>query len=251
MARADRQPECWIVLGASSSMARAFARVLAEQGDALILCGRDGEDLARLASDTEARGAASARAMAFDCRAPEGFAAIIEAARAAPGRLSVAVFAGSMPPQAEIDADPAMLAGVIADSHTGPATFLQMLAPELEARGVGTVIGVGSVAGDRGRLPNYVYGAAKAAFAIYLSGLRNRLARKGVHVMTVKPGPTDTAMTWGLPGMDRAPSPEDLAQALLKGARKRRNVLYVPFKWRIIMAVIRSIPEPLFKKLKF
>jgi short-subunit dehydrogenase len=124
-----------------------------------------------------------------------------------------------------------------------------MLAPLIEARGSGTVIGVGSVAGDRGRIGNYVYGAAKAGFATYLSGLRNRLTRAGGHVVTVKPGFVDTAMTWGLPGMFLVSSPEAVADALLKAVRKRRNVLYTPFFWRYIMLIIRNIPEPIFKKM--
>lgn len=242
--------QTWIILGATSSMARAFARKLAERGDALILCGRDMADLERQATDCTLRGAPDARVLRFDARDPATFAPIVEAAADTEGTISAAVFVGSMPPQAQIDADPSLIDGTIADSHTGPARLLHMLAPLMEARGSGTIIGVGSVAGDRGRLPNYVYGSAKAAFATYLSGLRNRMARSGVHVMTVKPGFVDTAMTWGLPGMDKAASPEAVADMLLNGARRRRNVIYTPGIWRIIMTVIRLIPEPIFKKLK-
>ncbi|PID35291.1 MAG: short-chain dehydrogenase, partial [Rhodobacterales bacterium] len=105
------------------------------------------------------------------------------------------------------------------------------------------------VAGDRGRVGNYVYGAAKAGFATYLSGLRNRLTRAGGHVITVKPGFVDTSMTWGLDGMFLVASPEAVARDILKAVGKRRNVLYTPFFWRWIMLIIRLIPEPLFKKL--
>lgn len=242
--------ETWIILGATSSMARALARRLAERRATLLLCGRDLADLERQAADCEARGAAEARTLPFDARDPATFAPIVEAASDLPGTINAAVFVGSMPAQAQIDADPSLIDGVVTDSHTGPARFLQMLAPLLEDRGKGVVIGVGSVAGDRGRLPNYVYGSAKAAFHTYLSGLRNRLGRSGVHVMTVKPGFVDTAMTWGLPGMDKAASPDAVAAMILKGAERRRNVIYTPFIWRIIMTVIRLIPEPVFKKLK-
>ena len=124
-----------------------------------------------------------------------------------------------------------------------------MLAPVIEARGGGTVVGVGSVAGDRGRVGNYVYGAAKAGFHTYLSGLRNRLTRSGGHVVTVKPGFVDTAMTWGLEGMFLVAPPEKVANDILKAVRKRRNVIYTPFFWRWIMLIIRLIPEPIFKKL--
>ncbi len=130
--------------------------------------------------------------------------------------------------------------------------MLQLLASEIEARGAGTIVGVGgSVAGDRGRIGNYVYGAAKAGFATYLSGLRNRLTRAGGHVVTVKPGFVDTAMTWGgIEGMFLVASPPDaVARDILKAVAKRRNVIYTPFFWRWIMLIIRLIPEPIFKKL--
>ncbi|MCG6904110.1 MAG: SDR family NAD(P)-dependent oxidoreductase [Rhodobacter sp.] len=241
--------ETWIILGATSSMARAFIRDLAQQGARLLLAGRDMADLGALAQDCRLRGAAAAEAIAFDARKPKGFGAIIDRVAQFDGTLNAAVFVGSMPDQAEIDADPGLIDGTITDSFTGPARFLQMLAPVMEARGKGVIVGVGSVAGDRGRIGNYVYGAAKAGFATYLSGLRNRMGRKGVHVMTVKPGPVDTAMTWGLGRMPFMTDPETVSRDILKGVRKRRNVVYTAGIWRIVMAVIRSIPEPIFKKL--
>jgi short-subunit dehydrogenase len=242
--------ETWIILGATSSMARAFAREVALQGAGLLLCGRDAGELQALATDGKLRGAAFAEALKFDARDVASFGPIAERARLTEGRLNVAVFCGSMPPQAEVETNPSLLPGVIADSFTGPAELLLMLAPLMEARGKGTVIGVGSVAGDRGRLSNHVYGAAKAGFATFLAGFRNRMARKGVHVMTVKPGFVDTAMTWGLPGMFLVASPEQVADALLRAARRKRNVLYVPTFWWFIMTIIKSVPEFVFKKLK-
>ncbi|MCR8724008.1 SDR family NAD(P)-dependent oxidoreductase [Frigidibacter sp. ROC022] len=242
--------QTWIILGASSSMARAFVRELAARGDSVLLAGRDMADLAALASDAGLRGAPLAEAIAFDARDPVSFGPIIERATAVEGTISCAVFVGSMPPQSAIDADPSLIDGTVTDSYTGPARFLHMLAPLLEQRGTGTVIGVGSVAGDRGRLPNYVYGSAKAGFHAYLSGLRNRLGRSGVHVVTVKPGVIDTAMTWGLPGIKKAAAPEAVAAALIRAAEKKRNILYTPSIWRWIMLIIRTIPEPVFKKLR-
>jgi len=242
-------PNKWIILGATSAIARAFARKCAEGGAELLLLGRDMPELKRIAADCEVRGALSAKPVAFDARKPEKFAAIIEDAASTQGSLNAAVFVGTMPEQAEIDADPSLIDGTIQDSFTGPARFLQRLAPELEERGSGTIIGVGSVAGDRGRIGNYVYGAAKAGFATYLSGLRNRLARKGAHVITVKPGFVDTGMTWGIEGMFLVASPEEIAESLMKAVRKKRNVIYTPFFWRYIMLIITHIPEFIFKKL--
>ena len=241
--------ESWIILGGTSSMARAFARAVAERGCAVFLAGRDMDDLKATATDCRQRGAALAEALRFDARKPEDFAALIARLEREEGQLNAAVFVGSMPDQAAIDTDPALIDGVVADNFTGPARFLQMLAPVLEARGGGTVVGVGSVAGDRGRLGNYVYGAAKAGFHTYLSGLRNRLGRAGAHVLTVKPGFVDTAMTWGLEGMFLVAPPEKVAADILRAVDRRRNVIYTPFFWRWIMLIIRAIPEPIFKKL--
>ncbi len=240
----------WIILGATSSMARAFARKLAGEGAGLLLAGRDLADLAAIAQDCRVRGARMAEAVAFDARAPEGFAALVARLAGEEGELNAAVFVGSMPPQAEIDADPALIDGTVCDSFTGPARFLQLLAPEMEARGGGTVVGVGSVAGDRGRIGNYVYGAAKAGFHTYLSGLRNRLTRAGGHVVTVKPGFVDTSMTWGLPGMFLVATPDAVADDIWKAVTRRRNVIYTPFFWRYIMLIIRHVPEFIFKKMK-
>ncbi|WP_343079788.1 SDR family NAD(P)-dependent oxidoreductase [Ostreiculturibacter nitratireducens] len=242
--------ETWIILGASSAMARALARQLSEEGAAVLLAGRDMADLEATAADCRNRGALLAEAVAFDAREPKGFEAIIARMEAEEGTLNAAVFAGSMPAQDKIDEDPSLIAGLVEDNFVGPARFLQMLAPLIEARGGGTVVGVGSVAGDRGRIGNYVYGAAKAAFHTYLSGLRNRLTRAGGHVVTVKPGFVDTAMTWGLPGLFLVAPPEAVAEDILKAVRKKRNVIYTPFFWRYIMLIIRHIPEPIFKKMK-
>ncbi|MFC5739207.1 SDR family oxidoreductase [Sinirhodobacter huangdaonensis] len=242
--------ETWILLGATSAIARAFARRLAAEGTTLFLAGRDEAELEAIAADCRLRGAAGAEVLAFDARDPAGYPALIERLAAQEGVLNAASFVGSMPEQAAIDAEPRLIAGVIADSFTGPATFLQMLAPLLEARGTGTIVGIGSVAGDRGRLGNYVYGAAKAGFATYLSGLRNRCGRKGVHVLTVKPGPVDTSMTWGMK-MPFMTSPEAVAADIARAVKHRRNVIYSAPIWRLVMAVIRLIPEPVFKKMSF
>ncbi|MEM9048193.1 MAG: SDR family NAD(P)-dependent oxidoreductase [Pseudomonadota bacterium] len=240
---------CWVVLGASSAMARAFSRQAAARGHSLILAGRDTLDLARDAADAVARGAASAEVAVWDTRLPETHAALAALAAESSGPLGVAVFAGAMPEQAVMDDDPSLISGLISDSFSGLAETVHRLAPLIEARG-GTVLGIGSVAGDRGRLGNYLYGAAKAAFHTYLAGLRNRLGRRGAHVVTVKPGFVDTAMTWGLPGLFLVAAPEDVARACWRAIDKKRNVIYAPWFWMIIMLIIRLVPERIFKRLK-
>lgn len=241
--------DTWIILGASSTIAKAFIRSVAEDGADFILAGRRMDDLQSTAADATGRGAPTATAVLFDARAPETFQPVIDAAQQVGGTIHCAVFVGSMPSQSDIDADPGLTDGVIADSFTGPARFLQMLAPTLEAQGDGFVVGVGSVAGDRGRLGNYVYGAAKAGFATFLSGYRNRLGRSGVHVLTVKPGPVDTAMTEGL-GKQPFPTTAEAVTADIRAAlRKRRNTLYTRKIWWPVMTVIKLIPERIFKKM--
>lgn len=241
--------ETWILLGATSAMARALARALAARGAGLLLAGRDSAELAAIAADCRLRGARMAEAVAWDARDATSIAPLIGRAAQEEGTLCCAVFAGSMPAQAEIDADPALVDGTVADSYLGPARFLQTLAPLIEQRGAGSVVGVGSVAGDRGRLGNYVYGSAKAGFHTYLSGLRNRLGRSGAHVVTVKPGFVDTAMTFGKPGLFLVAAPGAVARAALAAAEKGREEIYAPFFWRYIMLIIKSIPERVMKKL--
>ncbi|MEM9349104.1 MAG: SDR family oxidoreductase [Pseudomonadota bacterium] len=241
--------ETWLILGATSSMARAFTRHVAAQGASVILAGRDVKDMQASAADAEARGAPEASAMTFDARDPSTFRAIIKAMESREGILNAAVFVGSMPSQDAIDEDPSLISGTVTDSFTGPAHLLQMLAPLMEERGSGTVVGVGSVAGDRGRIGNYVYGAAKAGFHTYLSGLRNRLTRAGGHVVTVKPGFVDTAMTWNVDGMFLVAAPEKVAADIGRAVEKKKNVIYTPGFWWLIMTIIKLVPEPIFKKL--
>ncbi|KAG1649079.1 putative oxidoreductase [Nymphon striatum] len=230
-------------------MARAFARAVSRNNAQVLLAGRDMTDLSATAADCTLQGAKVAQAVHFDARDISTFKPIVDRATELEGQINVAVFVGSMPAQPEIDADPTLIAGTITDNYAGPAAFLQLVAPAMEERGGGTVAGVGSVAGDRGRIGNYVYGSAKAGFHTYLSGLRNRLTRSGGHVVTVKPGFVDTSMTWGIEGMFLVATPDKIAADILNAVEKRKDVIYTPGFWRLIMGIIKSIPERIFKKL--
>lgn len=243
--------ETWLVLGASSAIARAFARVAAAAGADVLLAGRDRDDLARTAADIRIRTGRRAESIGFDATDIASHADVIARARdfAGAGTLNLFLAFGTMPAQAEIDRDVARALAVIQSNYAGAVALLQAAAPALEAQGRGAVVALASVAGDRGRLKNYVYGSAKAGLATYLQGLRARLFRKGVTVTTVKPGFVDTAMTFGLPGLFLVAAPEAVARACLDAARKGREELYVPFFWRGIMTVIRNIPERVFKRL--
>ena len=239
----------WLILGASSAIARAFARQAASGGADIILAGRDQADLARTAADIRIASGRDVGIAAFDALDRATYTALAERLATVPGIVNIALLFGTMPPQSAMDADPGQAIACIDTGFAGAVAILQTLAPELEKRGAGVIVGVGSVAGDRGRLKNYIYGATKAGLHTYLAGLRIRLGRSGVHVLTVKPGFVDTAMTFGLPGMFLVASPDAVARACLAAAAKHRNVIYVPRFWWLIMAVIKAIPERIFKRL--
>lgn len=241
--------QTWIILGGSSAIARAFTRAAAARGCDVVLAGRDMEDLQRSAADAAACYGVNAHAFLWDAQDAPSRLALLEHARSIPGIINVALFAAQMPPQRDIDANPALVLQTIDAGFAGPAATLHALAPVLESRDGGAVVGVGSVAGDRGRLPNYVYGSAKAGLHAYLEGLRNRLGRRGVHVLTVKPGVIDTAMTWGMKGM--IASPDLVADAIFAALARKRLVIYTPWPWRFIMLFIRHIPERIFMRLSF
>jgi short-subunit dehydrogenase len=241
--------ETWLVLGASSAIARALAREAAARGAAIILAGRDDDDLRRTAVDIGVAYGVIASTAPFDALDHAGHAALAANLADIPGVLNVALLFGIMPDQAAIDTDPSLAVACLDANATGAISILHRLAPLLEARRSGVIIGFGSVAGDRGRLKNYVYGASKAALQTYLAGLRNRLGRSGVHVLTVKPGFVDTAMTFGLAGMFLVAQPRDVARVCLDAAVKKRDVVYVPWFWWGIMSIIRVIPERVFKRL--
>ena len=241
----------WLVLGGSSAIARAFARVAAEAGSDVLLAGRYLEDLERTARDLRVRYGRAAEAIAFDATDIGSHAGFVETVRSRAARLDVMLAFGLMPNQAAIDADPRLGIETIAATYTGAASVLLHLAPALERQGEGRVIVIGSVAGDRGRLKNYVYGSAKAGLHAFAQGLRARLFRAGVQVTTVKPGFIDTAMTFGMKTGPLMASPEACARACLRHARRGREVAYYPPVWRLIMLIIRLIPEPVMKRLSF
>jgi NAD(P)-dependent dehydrogenase (short-subunit alcohol dehydrogenase family) len=139
---------------------------------------------------------------------------------------------------------------VIAANFTGAASILSHCANYFETLQRGFIIGISSVAGDRGRQSNYVYGAAKGALSLYLQGLRNRLFSSGVRVITIKPGFVDTAMTYGLPGLFLVASPQDIGERIASTPNKKPDVVYLPWFWRYIMLIIQHVPEPIFKRLK-
>jgi short-subunit dehydrogenase len=241
--------QAWLILGASSAIARAFSRRVAAEGASVLLVARDLGDAQTSAADLILRGASACEAINFDGDVAVQFEKFCAAATPAAATLNVFLAFGGMPGQSEIDADPAALAQTLDTNFVAPVALLHRLMPLLEAKPGGAIVALGSVAGDRGRLKNYVYGAAKAGLHTYLQGLRARGVRAGVQVVTVKPGFVDTAMTWGLPGLFLVASPDAVAAAAQAAIAKKRDVVYAPFFWWGIMTIIRHIPERIFKKL--
>jgi NAD(P)-dependent dehydrogenase (short-subunit alcohol dehydrogenase family) len=241
--------QAWLILGGSSAVARAFARVAAADGADILLAGRDIEDLERTAADLRVRHGRRAEALQFDATAYEEHAAFVEAARGRAKRLDVFLAFGLMPTQAAIESEPALARRTIEANTLGAVSILLSLLPALEAQGQGRVVVMSSVAGDRGRLKNYVYGSAKAGVTVFTQGFRARMFRAGVAVTTVKAGFIDTAMTFGLPGLFLVATPEACARACLRFAKRGKESAYYPAFWRLIMAIIKAIPEPIFKRL--
>ena len=238
-----------LILGARSDIGRAVAHAFAADGHPVQLAARAPADLDADARDIALRHGVAVTVHAFDALAIDGHAAFVDGLPELP-RIAVCAV-GLMGRQEENARDPAAAALVLRSNFEGPASILAELANRFEARGSGTLVGISSVAGERGRATNYVYGAAKAGFTAFLSGLRNRLARRGVHVVTVLPGFVATRMTEGMDLPARLTAqPEEVARAIVRAVARRRDVIYVRPIWRLVMAVIRSIPERLFKEMK-
>lgn len=239
-----------LILGATSPIARAVARLYAERGETVCLAARDEDEADRIAADLEIRHRIDAYSLPFDARQFESHRQLVDRAEKMAGPIDVALLAfGAMGDQEESQRDFERARQVIETNYTGAASLCEALADEMDQRGRGTIIGITSVAGDRGRASNYVYGSAKGAFTLYLQGLRNRLADQGIQVVTVKLGFVDTRMTFGMETAIPIASPDDAAEAIVKAADSGTDVLYYPRFWRGIMTVIKSIPERLFKHL--
>ena len=237
-----------LIVGAASDIGRAIALAYAAAGRSLVLAARRPERLERDAEDLRIRHRIPVQVAGFDILDTASHAAFLEGLPVLPGTVVSVV--GLLGEQSISLADPAAAETVMRTNYLAPALFLGEVANRMERRGSGTIIGISSVAGDRGRASNYIYGSAKAGFTAFLSGLRNRLAATGVHVVTVKPGFVDTKMTEGmkLPPLLTA-QPDEVGQAVLAAERKRRNAIYVRPVWSPVMTVIRLIPERVFKKL--
>ena len=241
-----------LILGATSAIASALAREFALHKFDLILGGRDREELGALASDLRLRYEVGTETLLFDALDLQTHPSTLETSLSEMGNAleGVVVCVGYLGDQAkaQVNWDEARL--ILETNFTGCVSALNILANHFELKRTGFICAITSVAGDRGRQSNYHYGAAKAGLSVYLQGLRNRLFPAGVNVITVKPGFVDTRMTYGRPGLFLLASPESVAQGIFRAIVKGKSVVYLPWFWRPIMLIVRSIPETIFKRLK-
>lgn len=244
---ADRGPV--MIIGALSDVGRALARVYGHEGHPLILAARRAERLIPDVQDLSVRCGVPVRSVELDVLDLAEHGAFLDALGGLPEIVICVV--GLLGGQQEAEKSWSQADLIVRTNYLGPVCLLGEIANRMQARGSGCIIGISSVAGDRGRASNYIYGSAKAGFTAFLSGLRNRLSRHGVSVVTIKPGFIDTSMTrnMALPPALTA-QPAEIAEAILRAQTHGRDVVYLRPVWRLIMWIIRMIPESLFKRLK-
>jgi short-subunit dehydrogenase len=240
-----------LIVGATSAIAEACARRYASRGDALFLTGRNLERLATIAADLHVRGARTVHTLSLDVVDYPAQDAAIEAAWAAFGRVDVALIAhGTLPDQSRCETSADYAIDEFSINAVATIRLLTQLAPRMRAQRSGTLAVISSVAGDRGRASNYLYGSAKAAVTEFLSGLRQHLSGEGVNVLTIKPGFVDTPMTSAFKKGALWASADQVAAGIVRAIDKRRSIAYVPWFWGGIMLVIRHIPEFVFRRIK-
>jgi len=240
-----------LIIGATSAIAHSCARLWAKEGAEFFLVARNNEKLAANAADLSALGATAVSTFTMDAVDRGRHHAMLQQCVEALSQIDILLVAhGTLPDQQRCEHDVSHALQEFENNCTSVIALLTLLAGQFEKQRCGTMAVISSVAGDRGRQSNYLYGSAKAAVSAFCEGLRARMFKQGVHVMTIKPGFVDTPMTQGL-DLPKAllKTPEFVAATIVTGIEKRRNTLYTPAIWAVIMLIIRSIPGPVFKRL--
>ncbi len=242
-----------VIFGGTSAIAECAARLWVARGCSVFLVGRNAEKVEAICDDLRVRAGPSQKigSAVADLNDHEKHAALVKSAEDELGGLDVALIAhGSLPNQTECEKSVAQTLAEINTNALSVLSLLTVMANYFEPRGNGAIVAISSVAGDRGRKSNYVYGAAKGLVTLFMQGLRNRLAAKGVVVVTIKPGFVDTPMTkdFEKKGFLWA-KPETIAAGIVQAEERRSDVVYLPWFWRYIMLIIRHIPERIFKRL--
>ena len=241
-----------VIIGATSAIAENCARLWLEKQPAdLILVGRDAQRIEQVATDLKVRSPESEiQIFKAEFLKPEAINATVEAI-VQPGNVDVVLIAhGSLPDQTDCQDDLKSCHEALDVNGVSPVLYAEAFAKEMEKANHGTIALIGSVAGDRGRKSNYVYGAAKGLVTRYAQGLQHRFAGSGVKVVLIKPGPTDTPMTAHLKGKGAKLAPvEGVAKQIVEGVESGKPVIYAPGKWWLIMMVIRHLPAFVFNKM--
>jgi decaprenylphospho-beta-D-erythro-pentofuranosid-2-ulose 2-reductase len=239
-----------LIVGATSGVAQALASAFARRGYELVLAARDETRLAEIARDLAIRAnSAAIPCMRFDAADTDSHAALAEAVLGL--KIDGCVIAcGAMFAQEDCETDFALCERTIAANYLGLVSICNQLVAGYRERGHGFISCITSVAGDRGRQSNFVYGSSKAGMSAYLEGLRNRLHPEGILIQTIKLGPVDTPMNIGVERTPFMISAERAAESIVASLEKRRDVAYIPLIWLPIMAIIRLLPTALFKRLK-
>ena len=248
--QATTPPRKILVLGATSGIAEATCRIWAFQGASLFLVARNAEKLAAVAADLKTRGASYVDTAVADLDDTDQHPALLAHAVNSLTGMDIAYLAhGVLGDQTEAERDFNTAAQILHTNFVAPVSLLTWLANFCVQRRAGTLAVISSVAGDGGRKSNYLYGSSKAGLSAFLGGLRNRVDREGVTVLTIKPGPVKTAMTANMPKSEKFADVDSVAESIVSAIDKRKDILYVPFQWQPIMFIIRNIPERIFKKL--
>lgn len=239
-----------MIVGATSTIAHETARNFAADGAHMFLVARNNAKLDAVAADLRARGAAQVVCTTLDMNDFEQHASLWQQATDALEGLDVLLVAhGTLPDQTLAQQDWESTRQALDTNFLSTASLLTIAANHFEQQKRGVIAVISSVAGDRGRGSNYIYGTAQAAKTTFLSGLRNRLAKSGVQVITIKPGFVDTPMTQDVPKNALFASPSKVGQDIYQAMKSGKSVIYTPFYWRYIMMMIRAVPEAIFKRL--
>ncbi len=240
-----------VIIGATSGIAKSIAYQYAKQNHSLILAGRDHGEMERLASDIRIRHRVPVCVKIYHAEAYDEHAGFFASCLEEPGMLGGMVLAyGQMEDQQSAQADFRLAKQIIEVNFLSCVSILETAARYFEQERSGFIAVISSVAGDRGRQSNYIYGSSKGALSVYLQGLRSRLFASGVHVVTIKPGFVDTQMTYGLKGLFLLADPRDAAKKICLAIQKGQEIVYVPGFWAFIMMIIKVMPERVFKRLK-
>jgi decaprenylphospho-beta-D-erythro-pentofuranosid-2-ulose 2-reductase len=239
------------IFGATSAIAEATARLFAAGGNRFFLVARDKGKLEALADDLRVRGAEKVATAVADAFEYDRHQALVLAAFQNLGGLDTAlIMHGTLSDQQYCEESFDAALRVFAINALGAMSVLTHIANQFEAQGFGTIAAISSVAGDRGRQSNYVYGASKGALSVFMQGLRNRLHRRGVHVLTIKPGLVDTPMTAAFRKGILWASPQKIASGIYAAIENKKDVVYLPWFWSPILRLIQMLPESIFKRLK-